>query len=246
MFNATVDRRSKPYSEKMSHLKTLLTGKARSAISGLGFSGQFYGAAWSILERKFGRPHVIIDAKLESLRKASQVKPHDSTSLINFSVIVSNFVNVLKEYKQSGDLQSNSTLYMAVDKLPQVLKEKWWFYVDGKDADSPDLIMFEKWLSRIAFMHKGFSAFKGERRDEDRRSTKKDKRFSKTSNLSASSNVKQTKQTQSDHCQLADGTHKIWSCPQFKNISVNDRNAAVKKKLLFYGCLGKGHAIKDC
>ena len=51
------------------------------------------------------------------------MKPHDSTGLINFSVIVSNFVNVLKEYKHIGDLQSSSTLYMAVDKLPQVLKK---------------------------------------------------------------------------------------------------------------------------
>ena len=125
MFIATVDQRPIPDSEKMSHLKTLLTGKARSAISGMGYSGQDYGSAWSIQERKFGRPHVIIDAQLESLRKASQVKPHDSTGLISFSVNVLNFVNVLKEYKQIGDLQSCSTLYMAVDKLRQFLKEKW-------------------------------------------------------------------------------------------------------------------------
>ena len=95
-------------------------------------------------------------------------------------------------------------------------------------------------------MHEGFSAFKGERREEDRRGTKRDKRFSKTSNFSARSNVKETKQTQSDHCPLADGTHKIWSCPLFRNMSVNDRYAAVRKQCLCYGCLGKGHAIKDC
>ena len=91
---------------------------------------------------------------------------------------------------------------MAVDKLPQVLKEKWWFYVDDKDEDWPDLFIFEKWLSRIAIVHEGFSAVKGERREEDRRSTNRDKRLSKTSNFSASSNVKETKQTQSDHCPL--------------------------------------------
>ena len=56
---------------------------------------------------------------------------------------------------------------MAVDKLPQVLKEKWWFYVDDKDEDWPDLTMLEKWLSSIAFVTEGFSAFKGERREED-------------------------------------------------------------------------------
>ena len=229
MFKATVDKRTIPDSEKMSQLKTLLTGKAKSAISGMGYSGQFYSAAWNILERKFGRPHVIIDAQLESLRKANQVKPHDSTSLINFSVIASNFVNVLKEYKHIGDLQSSSTLYMAVDKLPQVLKEKWWFYVDDKDEDWPDLIMFEKWLSRLAFVHEGFSAFKGERK-EDRRNANREKQFSKTSNFSASSNLQETKQTQSDHCPLADGTHKIWNCPSFKNMSVNDRYVALRRE----------------
>ena len=99
----------------------------------MGFSGQFYGAARSILQRKFGKPHVIIDAQLESLRKANQMKPRDSTRLISLSIFVCNIVTVLKEYKQIGDLQSSSTQYMAVEKLPQVLKEKWWFYVDDKD-----------------------------------------------------------------------------------------------------------------
>ena len=232
--------------EKMSRLKTLLTGKAKSAISWMGYSGQFYSAAWNNLERKLGRPHVIIDAQLESLRKANQMKPHDSTSLINFSVIVSNFVNMLKEYKHVGDLQSSWTLYLAVDKLPQVLKEKWRFYVDDKDEDWPDLIMLEKWLSQMAFVHEGFSAFKGGRKEENQRNTNRDKRFSKASNFSASSNLQETKQTQSDHCQLADGTHKNWNCPPFKNMSVNDRYVAVRKERLCYGCLGKGHAIKDC
>ena len=45
MFIATVDQRPIPDSEKMSNLETLLTGKARSAFSGMGFSGQFYVAA---------------------------------------------------------------------------------------------------------------------------------------------------------------------------------------------------------
>ena len=111
---------------------------------------------------------------------------------------------------------------MAVDKLPQVLKEMWWFYVDEKDEDWPYLIMFEKRLSRIAFVQEGFSVFKGERREQDRRGTNRDKRFSKTSKFSASSNVKETKQKQSDHRPLAGGTHKIRNCPLFRNMSKND------------------------
>ena len=125
MFVATVDIRHVPDSGKMSHLKTLLPGEAKAAVSGVGYSGRFYNAAWEILERKFGRPHIIFDAQLEHLRRATPVKMHDSASLINFSTIVSSFVNVLKEYKQLGDLSSSSTLHMAIKKLPPNLREKW-------------------------------------------------------------------------------------------------------------------------
>ena len=79
---------------------------------------------------------------------------------------------------------------MAADKLHQVLKWKWWFYVDDKDEDWLDLIMFEKWLSRVAFVYEAFTPFKGERREEDRRCTNRDKRFSKTLIFSASLNAK--------------------------------------------------------
>ena len=95
-------------------------------------------------------------------------------------------------------------------------------------------------------MHEEFSVFKGERREEDRRGTNGDKRSSKTSNFSASSNVKEAKEVQSDQCPQADGTHKVWNCPIIRTMSANDRYAAVRKHCLCFGCLSKGHAIKDC
>ena len=99
---------------------------------------------------------------------------------------------------------------------------------------------------KVSIRARRVSAFKVERREEDRRSTNRDKRFSKTSNFSASSNVKETKQLQSDRCPLIDCTKKIWNFSLFRSMSVNDRYAAVRKQRLCYGCLGKGHLIKDC
>ena len=93
---------------------------------------------------------------------------------------------------------------------------------------------------------KGFSAFKGERKEEVQKSPNRDKWFSKTSNLSARSNVKETKQMHDNHCPLPDCTHKIWNAPLFKNMSVGDWYAAVGKQRLCYVCLGKRHAIRDC
>ena len=145
---------------------------------------------------------------------ASQVKAHNSSSLFNFSYSVSNPVNVLKACRQFDDLQSSSTLNFKVDTLPQPLKQN----------------------SNRA---KNFSDFKGERKEEDRRNTKRDKRFSKTVSLNTNLSVKETKQTKKDHRSLADGTQKIWNCPLLGNIIVSNRYAAVSKQRLRYGCLGK-------
>ena len=83
MFKATVHHRDIPDSEKMSHLKTLLTGKAKSAISGMGYLGEFYAQAWELLGRKFGRPHLTVDAQLNILRKQQPIRLHDSTAINN-------------------------------------------------------------------------------------------------------------------------------------------------------------------
>ena len=70
---------------------------------------------------------------MENPHKASWEKIHYLSGRNSFTVMFSNFVNVLKEYRQFGYLQSNSTLYTAVDNSPQYFKEFWWFFVDYKN-----------------------------------------------------------------------------------------------------------------
>ena len=73
MFKSTVHHRDIPDSEKMSHLKTLFTGKAKSALSGMGYSGQFYAQAWELLGGKFGRPYLVVETQLNLLRKQQPI-----------------------------------------------------------------------------------------------------------------------------------------------------------------------------
>ena len=121
-----------------------------------------------------------------------------------------------------------------------------WFYVDETNEDRPDLCLLEKWLSRMSFVYEGMSLLPGERKEDHRQNANKTNQFSKSSNFSTSSNAKEAQPTNDDDCPLADGTHKYWNCPLFKSMSVNDRYAALRKHRLRYGCLVKGHAIKDC
>ena len=98
----------------------------------------------------------------------------------------------------------------------------------------------------MVFVREGMPSTKSDRKEDDRPNANKEKRFSKSSNISASSNANKTKQMQNNNCPIADGTQKILNFPIFRSMNVTDRYAPVKKERSCYGCLGKGHAIKDC
>ena len=118
VFVATVHNREIPSSEKMSHLKTLLTGKARAAIASMGYSGDLYDEAWALLERRFGRPYLIVEAQLNTLRNQQAIRMHDSKALASYSTTISNVVSAVRNYKYEGDLRSSATLQIAIEKLP--------------------------------------------------------------------------------------------------------------------------------
>ena len=73
MFLATIDSSDISRDEKMSHLKTLLTGKAKRAVSGMGYSGTMYEEAWKTLQRKFGQPHHIVSSQLAKMKNLTEL-----------------------------------------------------------------------------------------------------------------------------------------------------------------------------
>ena len=125
----------------------------------------------------------------------------DSTAKINYSKTISNLVNVLKQYNYEGDLRSSLTLQLAIEKVTPNLKENGIFFVDECQEVRPDLTLLENWLARIVFVYERMPSTKSERKEDDRPKANKGKRFSKSSNVSASSNANETKQIQNNHCQ---------------------------------------------
>ena len=62
LFQATVHAANMDDSVKMNHLKTMVTGKAKEAIAGLGYTAEMYNVAWNVLVRNFGKPQMILNA----------------------------------------------------------------------------------------------------------------------------------------------------------------------------------------
>ena len=126
---ATVHAANIDDSVKMNHLKTMVTGKTKEAIAGLGYTAEMYNVAWNLLVRNFGKPQMVVNAQLKRIYSFPPMKPYDGAALIKFARIVSSCVNVLTQFNYVGDLNSEGVLGSATRKLTLDMKTKWLTYV---------------------------------------------------------------------------------------------------------------------
>ena len=124
-FTSTVDSAILSDDEKLNYLKTLVVGKAKSAIAEYRYSGVLYKDALATLQRKFGQPHAVVRALLDKLINFPPLKLHNSENVIGFFSTISGLVAVFKSLSFNDDLKSVNLLNQAVSKLPPNLKEAW-------------------------------------------------------------------------------------------------------------------------
>ena len=240
-FLATVDQAGVPDSVKMNYLKTLVTGRAKSSIDGMGYSGGMYQVAWQTLEQDFGRPELVVNAQLKRIHSYGFIKSHDSVDIIKYSQVVSGCVNVLTQYGYESDIASESVLNSAVRKLPIELENKWLSHLQRLDPTYKSLRVFSAWLKNIAQVQENIRLQFGNTGDKTKSTTNRDK--PKTTSFAATTDSP-TKGKPS--CPLKDGEHKLWQCESFKNIKLAERYDAVKKCNLCFSCLSSGHRIGQC
>ena len=82
LFLSTVHTADIDTSLKMNHLKTLVTGKAKEVIAGLGYTGDLYDVAWNTLSAHFARPQVVANAQRRRIYTFPLVKAYHSVALV--------------------------------------------------------------------------------------------------------------------------------------------------------------------
>ena len=83
-FKSAIDSQSITDDVKLTYLKILVTGKAKTAIAEFAYCGAMYKDALSTLERKFGQPHAVVSAHLDKLNSFPPLKMHNSDNIINY------------------------------------------------------------------------------------------------------------------------------------------------------------------
>ena len=250
LFNAVIHNAPIDDNAKLSHLKTLVKGKAKAAIAGLGYSGALYHTAWDTLVRNFGRPQTVVNAQMKLIHTYPFIKSHDSAAIIKYSQLITTCVSVLNQYGFTGDLSSESVLNSAVRKLPPELKTKWMFYAKGQKYQTANFSKFSEWLNDIAFVYDELLVQFRQSNDK-KQSTSADRTKTTGSSMSATANETGLSTFNSNpkgpiKCVVCSNTHGLWACDAFKKLTPIDRYKKVKENKLCFLCFRGGHAVKDC
>ena len=134
-FNSAIDSSPLTDDVELTYLKTLVIGKAKTAIAEFAYCGTMYKDALKTLERKFGQPQIVVSAYLDKLANVPPVKRHNSESIISYAATICSLVGVFRSLNYVQDLSSASLLGQKVQKLPPNLKEGWSMHTMKRDLN---------------------------------------------------------------------------------------------------------------
>ena len=227
MFLSMSDSSPLTNDEIIGHLKGLVNGKTKRAITELGYSGAMYQQAWNTMQRKLGQPSSIVSTQLAKIQTFHAIKHHDSLGFIEFVDSIAAFVRILQQFGYSNDLFSNSSLDTEVSKLATEIKRGWFAFDESpiRRQKLPNLMELTKWLQQEAQVHvrlvkkssfSGISGFKDSNStnrgsNEKRVDGKKSKRPQ-----DSSFNALDVYINFSSKCAIDNDSHRIWNCEHLK------------------------------
>ena len=258
MFKETVEDVAYNDSQRLTRLLQLTKGPAYDAIHKLEFDRGpgSYKRAKEILHNRFGRKHLIGHHVVSDLKCMPNAK--SGHALQSLADEIDNAACVMKKLDLLNEIDNNTVIKCIVEKLPIYAQNKW-----RKRATQ---------MMRQKGAYPNFDSlvnFVGELAD-----TANDPVYGVSSSSSSSSKVFSAASLTEDSCEVSDNEcklteptvqktkpkskknpqcplcadglcHKLYYCPKFKAMSVDDRKQHVQKNKLCENCFWK-HSVDDC
>lgn len=227
--------------ENIARLARCLKGKARDAVYALLVSSTNLNKIIDTLLLRFGRPEYLIDIMLAKIRNMRDIKHDDISSLIDFATNVQNACATMSSSNQTGHLSNPTVIKEVTNKLPSVLKYQWSFYVSENNISTVTLVELSEWLMKVASSVARVAPMPSKANVTS--ITKIDK--ASVYNKNIKHNILSTEKTKTQ-CPMCQNAHFLVDCPEFIELSINEKWHFVTNKKLCFCCLRHRHQIKNC
>ncbi|CAK9833693.1 hypothetical protein ANTRET_LOCUS10340 [Anthophora retusa] len=250
-FKATVhDNKQLTDSKRLTYLRSCLTGEAAKTIETLGTAASNYAIAWSILESRYDKPHIIINRHLDALFGMSKgLKP----SYDEFTKYLNTAESHTVALKARGELTTDTILlYLLSTKMDPVTELKWREKAQTQyNLTLSDLFNFIQ-DQRCLVLPSG----------QDSRTNSKPSPPIKPYGISnARGGMTQTRTNDRDsrpqarfalasiakpRCNICKEEHYTSACKKLENATTEQRRDMIKGAKLCSNCLRPNHIAKDC
>ncbi len=259
--------------EKMYYLKKFVGGDAKECIEGcfLINSNDAFQEAFATLDERFGDAYSIASAFRDKLDSWPRIVGNDGKGLQKFADYLQQCKFAMQTIDSLAVLNDDRENKKMLQKLPDWLVTRWARVVSTYKENNGIFPPFREFAS---FMKKEariacdpVTSLQAVRPKDVKKSTRSSVRtsfLSDSKEVPGSSSVKMTSFTK-DHkkdkhqasgrstrvnvvsgCCLCKEKHELDSCPQFKKMTLDERQKYVLNNDICFKCLNVGHRSKEC
>lgn len=223
--------------QKFHYLRSFLAPKVLEVIASLGFTGTNYEAAWNLIYARYNNNKILIQNHLRGLFTLDKIQEESPSVLRDLADNVDKHIRSLNALGEDTTNWDTLLIYLVSSKLDSMSLKKWESAKgEAKKSLLPDLTKFLR--DRANFLE----SLEQAKPDKKSHSKFRAGMESKYNKQGSSRSFVATGQS----CCYCKKEHFIQNCPDFVNLSVNERIQEAKKLRLCLNCLRAGHVLKDC
>ena len=268
-FETNVQSKVPDDSIKLSYLIQYCHGEARESIEDCVVlpPTDGYFKARDILNKRYGRPHVIAHAYMDELKGGPNLHDNDAAGLMALSMLMQRCEMTLLQMGYTSDLNSTDNILMIQEKLPKRLRGQWVERSDqiiesGSEPSFRHLVRFIEDNARSANNLYGralatASAQHKKPQYQDKSISKNSYSMDKRTTLATSGSHDMSNKETGYHgnvgqnsdaskCIMCQGQHELSKCRTFISMTYYERKQVIEKHMLCFNCFTTGHYARGC
>ncbi|XP_054713437.1 uncharacterized protein LOC129222899 [Uloborus diversus] len=231
--------------EKLQYLQTAVRGSAAKLIRGFSLQGENLKNCWDILCQRFENKRILALAQINNLFLSKITKVDNSKGLLELLDRCNEAVRNLKTLGlESNALSDLMIIRFMLSKLDELVRQRWELTLDNHSI--PSLESFK------SFMEKEARSLENKRESRNDSSISNRKPMDNRENKMGNSNrfrkpvVNSTIVEKGNICVVCKQNHKLFKCPKFNNMPLEDRWGVVQTHKLCENCLRDNHSQSEC
>ncbi|XP_065109942.1 uncharacterized protein [Paramisgurnus dabryanus] len=254
-FHTLIDRKNLSAQEKLYFLRKYVGGMAKRAIEGYSLvkTEEAYGAAWDILDDRFGNSFIVGKAYRDKIHSWHKISSKDNDDLRELADFLTSVTAAMPYVQGLQTLNDCVEIQRIVAKLPDWLSSRWnrtaTVFQDEHNA-FPDFKSFVQFLNKEARIVcnpiTSLQALKSIEQENSRQSDL-DHKLQRNRNSTAKTFTTNSSEKTNPVCVFCKRHgHFLHKCRKFMEKPVEERVKFVYSEKLCFGCLKIGHSSKHC